>query len=94
MAVASVSEDLKGSEPFHPDKKFVFPKKKYGSRLRSCQAHWFEDYPFLHYDVGKDALFCHVCVKAVAEKKMLTSTKPDPAFVSVSSYNVALSKLN
>ena len=67
MAVASVSEDLRESEPFHPGKKIIFPKKKNGSRLRSFQAQWIEDYPFLHYDVGKDALFCYVCIKAVAE---------------------------
>ena len=36
-------------EPFHPDRTFAFPKKRFGAREQSCQARWFEDYPFLHY---------------------------------------------
>ena len=82
MDVASDSEHKEVSEPFHPGKSFQFPKKNYGSRQRSCQAQWFVDYPFLHYDVNKDAIFCHVCIKAVAQKKILASTRPDAAFVS------------
>ena len=35
---------------FRPCDKFVFPKKKLGSRYRSCQHKWFADYQWLHYD--------------------------------------------
>lgn len=35
---------------FRPCDKFVFPKKKFGSRYRSCQHKWFVDYQWLHYD--------------------------------------------
>ena len=37
-------------EAFHPPKHFSFPKKKSGSRERSCQHSWFETYKWLHYD--------------------------------------------
>ena len=34
---------------------------------------------FLHYDDSKDAVFCHTCLKL---KRMKTSMRADPAFVS------------
>ena len=41
---------LKEGEPFHPPKAYVFPKTRIGDRDRSCQQHWFNDFPWLHYD--------------------------------------------
>lgn len=37
-------------KPFHPPTDFKFPKVKVGSRDRSCQANWFQRFPWLHYD--------------------------------------------
>ena len=46
------SHNLKFNEdkPFHPPNDYIFPKTKSGDRLRSCQAHWFKQFPWLHYD--------------------------------------------
>ena len=41
-------------KPYHLPKEFIFPKTKIGSRNRSCGQHkWFNDYPWLHYDLDK-----------------------------------------
>ena len=37
-------------KPFHPQTEYVFPKSRSGDKLRSCQAHWFIKFPWLHYD--------------------------------------------
>ena len=52
-------------EPFHSSVSFAFPKRKFGSRYRSCQSQWFQEFTFLHYDVEIDAVFCHTGVKAI-----------------------------
>jgi len=39
-----------GEVHFHPSKNYKFPKSKQGTRERSCQQHWFNDFPWLHYD--------------------------------------------
>lgn len=36
--------------PFHPPADYFFPKSKSGDKLRSCQAHWFKKFSWLHYD--------------------------------------------
>ena len=36
-------------KPYHPLKNFLFPKTRFGSRNRSCQHSWFDNYPWLHY---------------------------------------------
>lgn len=66
-------------EPFHPDRNFAFPKKN----GRSCQSQWFVDFLFFHYDVARDVILCNYCGTAVQQKTILTSKRPDPAFVSV-----------
>ena len=66
-------DDNMAGEPFHPGRSFVFPKKKFGKRERSCQFQWFVDYPFLHYDVEKDVVLCHTCVTAIQQHGALFS---------------------
>ena len=80
--MATTSATISETEPFHPGRKFIFPKRRFGARERSCQAQWFIDFPFLHYDVDKDVVFCHTCLTAVEQKKILHSKHPDAAFVS------------
>ena len=36
--------------PFHPSNDFCFSKRKFGKRQRACQAHWFQQFEWLHYD--------------------------------------------
>ena len=58
---------------FHPDSSFRFPKRTYGKttpKMRACQAEYFKTWPWLTYDVEKDVLFCHLCVKSLRAKKM------------------------
>ena len=73
--VSSASNCCSLSEkPYHPSKDFEFSKTKFGSRNpRSCQHNWFDNYPWLHYDIEKDCVDCFYCMKNVskltAEKK-------------------------
>ena len=63
-------------------KNFKFPAKTFGSKKltkRSFQPAWFERYEWLHYDETRDVVFCHICLKALANN-MLTSLNADPAF--------------
>ena len=52
-------------------------------RARYCQHNWFNMFEFLHYDVSKDAVFCHTCIQAVQQKKIRKVKKGNPAFVSI-----------
>ena len=55
---------------------------------RSCQARWFEDYPFLHYDVARDVVLCHSqnTTEALSEglnfKPFLGGHAPRPPYIS------------
>ena len=67
-------------KPYHPPKNFVFPKTKFGSRYRSCQYKWFNDYTWLHYDLEKDHVFCFYCMKH--ESKLTAEKNKDPAYIT------------
>lgn len=76
------------SSPHQPS-NFTFPKRCFGNKIvvqRSCQRSWFERWPFLHYDEGKDVVFCHTCVTGFRQGKM-KSSKAEPAFVSSFPYS-------
>ena len=64
-------------KPPNPSKDFVFAKLKFGFPYPSWQHNWFDNYPWLHYDIEKDCVFCFYCMKNVskltAEKKQRTS---------------------
>ena len=68
-------------EQYHPSSIFKFPKRKFGKGERSFRSEWCTKYPWLHYDVEKDAAFCYLCMRATQEGKFLTSSKRDPAFL-------------
>ena len=40
----------------------------------------------MHYDIGKDAAFCHVCLRTEFEKEFHASTKRDAAFITKGFY--------
>ena len=69
--------------PNHPSQMFVFPKCEFGQKqIRySCQVAWFKTWKWLHYSKAKDAIFCHVCVKALQSKRM-DIKRGEPAFVT------------
>ena len=35
-----------------------------------CQRSLFDKLKFLHYDVNKDAIFCHMCIQAVQQQRL------------------------
>ena len=48
-------------------KTFRFPPCTFGVKKpekRSFQPSWFDNRPWLHYDVAKDLAFCHLCMLA------------------------------
>ena len=63
---------------FHPPKSSKFSKRSFGSQgkdHRSFRAEWYNTYDWLHYDASSDSAFCHVCMVAEFEEKLLASTK-------------------
>ena len=71
--------------PYHPDAKVVFPKRAFGQKKQvfcGAQHQWFTQWPFLHYDKGKDVVFCHTCVNAFRLGRILSSKNASTAFVS------------
>ena len=78
MATAEVPD-----EKFHPDSSFCFPKRSFGKsnvKMRSCKAEYFNNWPWLTYDMEKDVVFCHLCIQSLKSKKM-TIKRADPSFV-------------
>ena len=63
-----------------PPKDFLFPKTTFGTRNRSCQHKWFETYPWLHYDIKQDCVFCFYCMKH--ESKLSAEKNKEPAYIS------------
>ena len=68
-------------KPYHPPKEFIFPKTKIRSRNHlSGQHKWFNDYPWLHYDLDKNKVFCFYCMKHGS--KLTTEKNKDPASIT------------
>ena len=68
----------------HQPTTLEFPKKAFGKTkvvYYAFQPTWFKQWPFLHYDESKDAVYCHTCVTGFKEKKM-RSPHADSSFVS------------
>ena len=87
LSMASTSGDSLADFPTkpHQPRSLVFPKRVFGSTKtveRSFQQNWFDKWPFLHYDEVKDSVFCHTCIMGFKLKRIKTSMRADPAFVS------------
>ena len=69
---------------FHPPSTYAFPARKFGFKEEkpSFRAEWCLKYDWLHYDRITDAAFCHLCLRAEKEEKILASIKHDPSFIS------------
>ena len=68
--------------PFHPPQNFVFPKKQQGKQKRSCQAKWFVNFPWLHYNQQNDSVLCFNCMKQDQQGNLRAATKKEMAFIS------------
>ena len=84
-------------KPFHPPKNFKFPEKRFGKETfnRSCQSQWFEDHQWLHYDVGRDSLFCYVCQNSDDQSQLQAERRKETAFISTgfNNWKKALEKI-
>ena len=73
--MASVPTQASLPVKFHPPKSFRFPKRKFGTKTeRLFRAEWCggakdDHYPWLHYDIGTNSAFCHLCMTAAYEGK-------------------------
>lgn len=62
-------------------KEFCFPKRKFGKQWRSASSKWFDDFPWLHYDVGHDCMRCYVCVNQ--QSKLFNCRNKEGGFINV-----------
>ena len=69
--------------PHQLSAQFPFPKCTFGKQSRSFQHSWFTQWNFLHDNKADNAVFCHTCVSAFKQGKMMLSNA-EPAFVSTS----------
>ena len=77
---ASLDRDPPGT-PNHPDPKTIPPKKTATQNI-NFQGKWFEEYPWLTYDVSIQAVLCYKCEAATRLGIMNLATKSEDAFVS------------
>eukprot|EP00731_Ephydatia_muelleri_P012476 Em0006g1370a len=73
-----------GENPNHPI-KYNFPKRAFGVKDitdRSFQAQWFQKWSWIHYDEGRDIVFCSICVKAARSNKLKAAKTCDVSFIS------------
>lgn len=69
-------------DPFHPSLTYSFPKKQQGKQSRSCQAKWFQLFPWLHYNRENDSVLCFTCMREYNKGNLSSSTKKDQSFLS------------
>ncbi|XP_061173672.1 zinc finger MYM-type protein 1-like [Saccostrea echinata] len=69
-----------GSTPNQP-RNIFFPAKRFGKKMRSFNASWFDRWSWLHYVVNKDVVFCFSCIKSF-QKKTLSCHKKEKACIS------------
>ena len=77
-----------GEEPFQP-RDNEFPKRSYGVKVivfRRFQPEWFDQFPWLHWDVGCEKVFCYACVRA-SRQNLISSGNADSAFISTGFQN-------
>ncbi len=48
----------------------------------SFRAEWCDKWNWLHHNVELDVAYCHICMKASKEGKLLTGSKCEPVFIS------------
>ena len=60
----------------------VFPKTVFGKKERSFNASWYSKFPWLHYDMRSDSVFCYTCMVAHTKGHKAVSGNADPAFMT------------
>ena len=52
-------------EKFHPPVTLILPKRMFGSKKveRAFRANWCQQFPWLRYNIDRDAAFCHICMR-------------------------------
>lgn len=63
-------------------KNITFPKTLFGNKERSFNTSWYFKFPWIHYDVTSDAVFCFTCMKAHKKGYKTLSANVDPAFLT------------
>ncbi|KAL5515338.1 hypothetical protein EMCRGX_G000491 [Ephydatia muelleri] len=71
-------------EKFHPPVTLILPKRMFGSKKveSAFRANWCQQFPWLHYNIDRDAAFCHVCMQADNESKFSSSSKMESSFIT------------
>ena len=90
QSVLITNENVVIPSKSHQLKTFHFPKRSFGRSMvveRTFQQGWFNKWPFLHYDECIDSVFCPVCLMSFKLKRMKSSTRTDPAFVTRGFHN-------
>ena len=67
--------------PFHPPSNFVFKARLQGKQKRYCQAKWFLQFKWLHYNQDNDTVPCFTCMKQNAFGKLTTARNKENAIV-------------
>ena len=52
-----------------------------GLNVNICTPSWFDKWPWLRYNEERDVAFCHICLKAKEEKKIMWSNNGEEAFM-------------
>jgi hypothetical protein len=66
--------------PYHPDVSIIKPQQLL-SRKVHFQQHWFQTYPWLHFDAEKKVIICFTCAKASARGLLRNVKSIEPNFI-------------
>ena len=79
------SEEVKAmpDKPCQPH-HLSFPFRSFGKNApvnRSFQVSWFHCFPWIHYELDQDAVYCFVCCKAMKEGKIRLTGMTEASFL-------------
>ena len=76
----SLNVEVIPEKAHHPE--MFFSLRTFGKQKRSFCLYWFQKYPWLHYQEGRDVVLCFYC--HVAERRHLPiSPNKDEAFIKL-----------
>ena len=52
-----------------------------GKGYASCQAGWFDEYQWLHYDISKNKVLCLICMKQDQPNNLKNAKNKEGAFI-------------
>src|SRR5260221_1902610 len=74
-------DNLKFETPYHPDVSIIPPQHLRGRKFY-FQQHWFQSYPWLHYDAQKKVILCYTCAKASSCDLLRNIKCAEPNFIA------------